>query len=160
MAPQCPSGQLKLNSFIRHSESLEESATCCSRPILKLVHLSNRSSVDNDFVRFLFLVEITSRTRTPLGNRSARMVCASRDGSSRLFCAVLCQGLCTARVARLVSAAFAEATSHETEKSPRLVQRCGTGVCGVDHHSDSHSNVVSHPHLDLLRASPSTALCH
>ena len=31
-----PSGQLKLNSFIRYCEWLEESGTCCSRPILKL----------------------------------------------------------------------------------------------------------------------------
>ena len=34
--PQCPSGQLKLNSLIRESERDEESGTCCSRPILKL----------------------------------------------------------------------------------------------------------------------------
>ena len=34
--PQCPSGLLTLNSFIRQSEWLEESATCCSRPVLKL----------------------------------------------------------------------------------------------------------------------------
>ena len=32
----CPSGLLILISFIRHSECLEESAACCSRPILKL----------------------------------------------------------------------------------------------------------------------------
>ena len=34
--PQCPSGLLKLISFIRHSECLEESTTCCSRPVLEL----------------------------------------------------------------------------------------------------------------------------
>ena len=34
--PQCPSGLLKLNGFIRHSECLEESATCCSRSVFKL----------------------------------------------------------------------------------------------------------------------------
>ena len=31
-----PSEQLKLNSFIRESECLEESGTCCSRSILFL----------------------------------------------------------------------------------------------------------------------------
>ena len=33
--PQCPSGQLKLNSF-QVERILEGSGTCCSRPILKL----------------------------------------------------------------------------------------------------------------------------
>ena len=34
--PKFPSGELKLNSFIRQGDGLEESDTCCSRSILKL----------------------------------------------------------------------------------------------------------------------------
>ena len=101
-----------------------------------------------------------TQTTTPLGNRSARMVYASRDDSSqipRLFCAVLCQRLCMAQVARFALRSNAEGISHETAKSPRLLLRFGTSVffsisggvsptsarCGVDHHSDSHSIVVN-----------------
>ena len=35
-SPKFRSRELELNSFIRYSEWLEESGTCCSRPILKL----------------------------------------------------------------------------------------------------------------------------
>ena len=77
-----PSVQLKLNSFIRESERLEESETCCSRSILKLENGKDPkvSSVNRVWIQNVSVCTFTTSPCVPAPRAHVSNTCARGAG--------------------------------------------------------------------------------